>query len=660
MRGPWPARLTAGIVIVILGLLSVSSMAGALAPNPVKETGTSAPAPASGGQPLPTGLSTPSRAPIQGHAAPSTGAPWTAVNRLMPNSNAPIPRTITPDWSTGGASGFFNDVQVSFSVPGQAAPPNIPTVPAVGNVSQYTIGFYMNITTDVPITAAYVYIWATNWPQPNVGAQPIQGFDPANWNTSDQFRMQIGKNPDTASWYFDCYKYFWPGSNISFIVNVISAASTPSSIWSNASREVQEGYSSGYLTYPTWEVYVEGPFASPTFENDIRISTTPSVLTKPAFDPNPSQTLQITIASFNASGGPPNPIPKAVCSYSVVSVVPGGKTESVQYSSDFAPSNSTVMQLVTPIQPEPGGTQIVFNISASLPWYGGTGQIDTITSLTYSFNFTTHGGWQQPNAPLEQNAVLSSNPGVIQPGVVSYLPTGTRVNVTVHEPVQNITISASEIDFLFNDRGATSQGSLPMTLPNLNTSYVVLPGLPPDSSLTFFVITKDLYGDPVSSGNYTYVENGTPTLAPPVGQGYFFVEVYDVAKNTLVRGVTFTVGNATWSQNSTTTRLGFGSLLAYTSDQFVFLNDGTYVISLTVFGSTIVRPIPVNSTQPYAVVFYVSSSPVALQTSSPVPAVFSIAGVAGLAGAFVCYFPIMRWFKDRRAKAEEEQRRVTL
>lgn len=563
----------------------------------------------------------------------------------------------SPNW-VSGSTNFFTDVNVCFSLLGSSQPFYLPTVPLQGNVSQYAIGFFVNISSNVQIFSANICIWATSWPAPGVGAQAISGYDPSGWNGGDCRPMvpgtSSGLNKDTASYYIDCYKYFWPGTNLSFWIQVTSSVGV---IYSYKTLNETQSFSSGFTTYPTWTVYVQSPFASSNFTNDFRVTTIPSVLTQPSYPPNPTQSVQIILSSFNQSGGPPAPIPAAYAVYTVIT--PGKDGTSTAYTATFGPSNATVMMLNTPIQPQASGTKISFNITAFRYW-DGLSHIDNVYSTSFNFTYSGHGGWPQPYAPLEANAQLNSSPAVFAPGVTS-LPTGTPVNVSVHEALENVTFSSAEVDFTFTDHGATHLGSVPMYAQSPNTSYAILPGLPANTSLSFTINVHDVDGNAVSSGTYTYTETGAPVPTPPDGKGYFFLEVYDVATNHLVVGANYTVANLSWFANDQTNALGFGALLTNSGTLPVYLSFGTYFLTVHAFGSTVERPITISQTHSFVTItFYVASSPVALQTSAPPSLLYSAGGIVGVLAAAVTIIPIRRWFQERRAKAEAEQRRVTL
>ena len=337
---------------------------------------------------------------------------------------------------------------------------------------------------------------------------------------------------------------------------MIEVTSVVGVIKSYQTLNVSESYGSGFTTYPTWEVNIESPFASYNFSDDFHLVTIPSVLTSPSFPPNPTQSVQMVLSSLGQNGGPPPPIPDAYIDGLVVT--PGKQGLSTPFSVEFGPSNSTVMTLNNPIPPQPGGTKIFFNATAFRYWDGAS-HIDPVTSVTWNFTYGSGGGWPQPNAPLEANAQLSE-PAVISPGVTT-LPTDTPVNISVHEPIENVTFTAAEVDFKFTDHGATTTVSVPMVALSQNSSYAILPGLPAQTSVSFSVVVKDVSGDADSSGVYVYTENGTPVPSAPPSQGFLFVEIYDVATNHFVVGANYAVRNLTWFESAPTNPLGFGQLL---------------------------------------------------------------------------------------------------
>ena len=293
------ARFTGGIGLgLLVGLFLLSSLPGLSAPH------LSSVAAPSGAGILPQGLS-PSAAvhadelPRASAAAPSTAS----VARPADACSG------SPNW-VSGSTNFFNDVDVCFSVPGNSTPPNIPTVPLTGNLSRYTIGFWVNISSNVRIVLADFCGWATDWPTAGLGSQPVAGWDPSQWNTGDCRGMvpgsSSGRNPDTASYYVNLYKYLFPGTNLSFMIEVTSVVGV---IKSYQTLNVSESYGSGFTTYPTWEVNIESPFASYNFSDDFHLVTIPSVLTSPSFPPNPTQSVQMVLSSLGQNGGPPPPIP---------------------------------------------------------------------------------------------------------------------------------------------------------------------------------------------------------------------------------------------------------------------------------------------------------------------------------------------------------------
>lgn len=665
------------LLLAFLGLAALVTLIGALPSHLILPGMPTAAAPS--GSPASSIASSPSSSLVRTMAPAVTVGPGASSTTSTLGSPAasgcagPI-----PTWS---GSNFFCDAVVSFAVLGQSTPANIPLVPQVGTVSEWAPGFWVNVSTNVPLLTATVYIWATEWPTtpgaPATNGTPVPGFDPANSATSqDSHPMVIcnqthascpTRSPDDATYYFDDDTYFFPGTALSFTITLqTGSGAQPGTIQSQNTVEVAEPYNTlGVTTFPTWEVQVLGPFASTNFSNDIRLNTTPSITNIPQISPNPTQSVQVYLTSYNLSGGAATPIPAASFNGFIVTGR-GAAAVSTTLTLSFSPANSTQMHLTVPILPEPSGTMIEFNVTA-WQWLNGNSVIDKITSPEYYFNFTSGGlDWPNPGGSLEQNLVLNATPLLPGPATSvltaepTHLPTGTIVNVTIHEPKENVTIGPSEVEFTFNDRGAGRTGAVNMHAINANTSFVLLPGLPPNASLTFRVVAKDSNLNPTFSSNYTYFENGTPVPGNLGDEGYFFLEVYDVSTGRLVSGVNFTVSNETWFQSTSTLSMGFGSLLSYTTNQFVQLHVGTYVVALSVFGHSFARAVSIASSEPFTIVFYVASAPVTISTAAPPPLAAELAGVIGLVGGLLVSFPLMAWFRERRAQAEAEQRRVTL
>src|SRR5208282_5160561 len=140
----------------ILGLLFILVMATILVPL---TTGSLAPA-------APTAA--PAVSAIVPSAAPSDAPTSHAAQKC------PTPQLL-PDWS--GPS-FFNDVLVSFNVPGYAnlSAGDFQTVPCTNFLPTYLPGFWMNISTDVPLVQGIVNIWGTLWPTPNLPLADLPGY----------------------------------------------------------------------------------------------------------------------------------------------------------------------------------------------------------------------------------------------------------------------------------------------------------------------------------------------------------------------------------------------------------------------------------------------------------------------------------------------------
>jgi hypothetical protein len=564
-----------------------------------------------------------------------------------------------PNWQS---SNFFTDASVTFWTPGNPSlsGQNFLVVPCNNNIPTYTNGFWMNVTTNVELSVATVTIWGTGWPTSTDPQPDIKGFSPS---TPAVFPMAISAPfYRTASFYFNDYRYFWPGSQVYFNVSLQTTQASPSTIYSaNPLTQYYEPIQwSGGVNNATWGFYVSSPFAetppglSPVnFTNIIGVSTTPTVLTNPAYDPNPRQTVQVILTSLNLSGTPAVPIPEAQGTFTLT----GNETTGV-YISDFGPANHTTMDLTNALGPYPG-TRVSFNMTCWLPWEGGA--LDRIYSPTYTFNWSANGSWWNLQGGLtgQDNLVLSSSPDVTSSTTNTVLATGTPVNLTVHEPIQNVTIGSAAVHFRYVDSNGVTLGTIPMTAAGANTSYVVLPGLPDGAGVTFSVVAKDIYGNPLSSGNYSYTESGPLAAALPAGYGLFFFEAIDVATGELIQDLNNTIANDTWSETTNGYAFGYANPVPVSGSGYLAVAFGTYTVTVRAFGQSQTWTGTVATQTPFVIVFYLTSAPVSPTYAAPVPAL-TWAPVIGIAGAAVASWPISNWFRERRKKAEAEQRRISL
>jgi hypothetical protein len=633
-----PATLAVLLALIVLSLLAspIASSVGATTLASSGPLGTAAGA-----------------APHAGVAAVAHDASAKAASRPS-NLVCPTPQN-APHWDS---LYFFNDVEVSFSVPNSPSMDGagFQIAPCSNTIPTYTNGFFMTVTSSVAMVNAVVDIWGTQWS--TSGGQPpiIKGFDPTDVTpVSLNFPTS---NHQTAEFYFDDYRYFWPGDHVYFNLTVQTADASPSTIYSanpTTGHSAQFNYS-GLIDNYTWQFYVQSVFGSTDFASDIAVHTTPSVLSSPAYDPNRNQSLQVNLTSLTYYNGTQQPIPNATLS--ITEVI--GNGAPVTYGVKFSPLNATTITAVIPPAP---GANASFNISAFLPWENG--YVDLVKSPVYKFNWTLNGGWWYPTLGLVHNLNLTSYPNVfLGTGQKASLPTGTEVNVTIHSPTENVTIRDAEIRVHYSDSAGVADGTIRMIPEGQNTSYGLIPGLPSGGTATFYVIAKDLFGTPIGSGNTTYSETGTPNGGPgdvtlPSGYGIFFFEAVDLSTGRLVPFLNFSITNATWSETRQGTPIGFGAPEPLAGTGFLAVTYGTYVIVVHAFNQTETATIAVNSQIPTTVVFYVASGAVpqdtwVQQTTMTLPAAL------GLIAAAVAVWPVGNWFKERRRKAEQEQRRITL
>ena len=623
---------------------------------PLPTSGTFAVAPSSpsagGAAPGPLKLGGAGSAPPAAIALP-VGAPPRAANQPAVSCDTP---SGLPIWDS---SNFFSDVLVSFYTPGQPglSGSSFQIMPCGNTLPTYANGFWMNISTNVPMTQAIVRVWGVGWPGDST-ALPINGFDPTNVSIIPM--NIVGPLFTHANFYFNNYRFFWPGSTVYFNVTLVSVNATPSTIYSARGIYSHPVTYSGVTNNATWTYGVQGPFLSSNFTQDIAIRTTPSVLSNPVYEPNRQQTFQVILDSINASGGPGGPIPQA--QLNVTLAQPG--QEPITFPVAFGPANHSEMRSVV-LGPYPNST-VQFHVWAWLPWGLTQTRIDAITSPTYGFNWTPAGGWWYPTGQFTDNLVYTTSPGVLGT-TTTVLPTATPVNVSVQvRTVQNVTITGpyagSEVHFRFTDASGSTSGAIKMNAIGDNASYALLPGLPAGGTLTFYTVVKDLFGNPISSGNTTYTEKGPSATLLPLGYSIFYFEGVDLSTGHLIPSLNFTLSNNSWSETGTGSAMGFAFPFPVSAPGILPVAWGTYVLTIRAFGSSQTASFSVTTLSnqtPTTYVFYLASAPVSSFSSVPITT-FSIVTIAGIAGAAVFSYPIVNWFSERRKKTEEEQRRITL
>lgn len=647
MRYRWLPGLL-GIVLAVLTVLTACPTGGIVrtaVPLSEAKSLTTVPAPPVLGKALGSPPSTHAGTP---GASPVAARPVTdPVRPVAPY--CPTPQNLAV-WS--GPS-FFHDVEVHPTVPGHAelSAGNFQIVPCTTVLPMYSNGFWFNLSTNVRLSQVVLQVWATGWPTPSNPQPWLPGFRPDH---PALFPMVItGAQGMSASFFFNVYHYFPPGTNVSFNVTAISndPSASPSTIYSaQGLYSDPETYSGGIVLNATWMFTVAPPWRSTNFTEDIAVSTNPPVLGQPIYDPNRAQSLQVTIQAVNLSGGPTTPIPAAY----LTALLIGASGGVAQYS--FGPQNHTTMNLTVPIGPYPS-TEVEFNVTAYLPWLGGA--VVPIFSPTFTLNWSANGGWWNPSQGVAGNLQVAISPAFAPPGTPTHLATGAPVTVTIHSPIPNVTIGSAQLFFLYTDAVGSLKGSVPMSALSANTSTVRVPGLPPGASLTFYLVVKDIYHDPITSGNMSYTESGPPKLAPPSGDGLFVFEAVDLATGHLVPFLNFTLANDTWSMSGVGYPFGFAEPLIGSQTDSLPVAFGSYTISSSAFGDTGHASVTLQNAGPDVVVFYVASGAIPVKTGAGSPSA-EVAAIAGLAASAVAAWPILQWFRERRAASKAEQRRITL
>jgi hypothetical protein len=603
--------------------------------------------PALAAPPAGAGPATGAPAPLAASGPAPVAAPGAPAAHPASGTSCPTPQNL-PDWT---GPNFFNDSLVTFTVPGhpEDSGANFQTVPCLNSLPTYLPGFYMNVSTNVPLEQAYVSIWGTVWPTPNQPLADLPGFPFDGTQVTEMPMLVTPGAPDQASFWFDTQRFFYPGATVYFNVTLKSSVGTPGTI--NSAQELSQIAPAPANLNATWKFELDAPWWSPDFSHNIRLSSSPPVLGRGVFAPNENQSFDVGIESVGANGLPGTPIPEAELTFTI-SNDPGFNGT---YGVAFAPLNHTFENLSSVIGPYPNAT-VRLNVSAWLPWEGGA--IDKIASGYYWFNWSKKGGWPTPALGLAANALLATDPSVLAASPTP-LPSGTPVNVSLTEPEPNVTVNSAIIRFHFSDADGSASGVVPMHRVGQNVTYAVLPGFPSGSRLTFSVLAKDVFGDPLASGNYTYVEAGPPTTTPSPFSSYFYVEGINATTGTLLAGVPFTVSNASWSQSGTTTAFGFGLLQIPNGAGTLDLPYGTYTVTMSALAHAQTAHVSLGSPTPVVVRFWFANGAVSANSVVPLDpiSVALIVGVLALTGAF---YPLYRYFQERQRRAEQERTRVTL
>lgn len=552
-----------------------------------------------------------------------------------------------PHWNS---SQFFQDVLVEVTPtldPAQSGGA-FQTIPCTNTLPRTTNGLWVNVSSDLPIAQAWLTVWAVGWPTPTAAQPGVVGFLPSF--PAHIYLLPVHGNDSAVSYFINLYRFFAPGTQVFFNATVVSSSSaaSPSVIYSAEGPYKLPLSYGNVIDNATWEFEVAAPWVSTSFVQDIQVSTNPPVLTNPSYPPNPLQTLQVLLRSISAGNGTTaQPIPAAI-----LYVHLSGETTG-NGSVLFGPDNHTSMSLTTPLGPYPG-TMVQFNVTAYLPWRGGA--VDMIYSPVYTFNWSKGGNWTNPSQGLTGNLDLQISPSINLSGSVTQFVTNTAVNITLHEPAPNVTISSAQMVYRYSDPIGDLLGQVPFTPQSGNTTFLQIQGLPPGGQLTFSIVAKDIYHDPIASGNYSYAESGSVQFA---GGALVYIEGIDVSNGNLVPLLPFAIQNSTWSYNGSTNAFGFGlPILAHSSTPFP-LSGGTYTVSVQ-FGSTLLSaPVVVGSGSVTRVVFFLSSGSVPALVNSPSnPS--SFVAIGGLLVATVLAVPLLRQFRERRSLTEKDKERVTL
>jgi hypothetical protein len=140
---------------------------------------------------------------------------------------------------------------------------------------------------------------------------------------------------------------------------------------------------------------------------------------------------------------------------------------------------------------------------------------------------------------------------------------------------------------------------------------------------------------------------------------WLFVEAVNISTDVLLPGAHFTLSNGTWTYSGTIGPLGFGAALASSGLGYLPLADGLYHITVAALGFTISATVSLSGSTPLTVPFWFPHGTVSGTATVPINAVV-VGLIVGPIAATATLYPLLVWYRQRQAKAAEEQKRITL
>ncbi|MDE1822233.1 MAG: hypothetical protein KGJ23_14200 [Euryarchaeota archaeon] len=189
---------------------------------------------------------------------------------------------------------------------------------------------------------------------------------------------------------------------------------------------------------------------------------------------------------------------------------------------------------------------------------------------------------------------------------------------------------------------------------------------PPGVNITLFVLAYDELGCPLRSDTYHFhTETGTPPTVD--SRTFFYVVVYDEAKNQYIPNVPVNMSNATWWDICFTNTFGFCYPNATYSSTPLYLSYGWYNVTVQYDGQVQSVSYYLNPTSNKTLTFIFNSAehhpPIysePTQGFSPYPPYAPLPLLLGLILAGALGIPIVLMWLEQRRKAAAEEKRITL
>jgi hypothetical protein len=328
----------------------------------------------------------------------------------------------------------------------------------------------------------------------------------------------------------------------------------------------------------------------------------------------------------------------------------------------------------------------------------------SMTSTNYTDLVSSQGIFPSSNFSLDCN--LTTNPAKIG----TELPNGTLpstgeyptvelaqvVKVTITSVMPNVTIASAmiylRIDFAPVGAGSTGYNQTAvesLKKVTLTQYYYNIQPLNPGTNVSFFVRAWDFNDNEVTSRTYYYYVPAVP-LPESLGQGFFYVEVYDNSTQHYVTGANVTIygeDGAIRIITKTNAGLAYPNLTGNSTPAFLPANTtyslvvswGGFSVSGEPAGTDSLRTSfylthRMNSTATLLkggnyivqekgdIIYFALNVPAPPPTfSNSNPAWFAyVTGGVGLLAVTAIFVPVYMMWMDMKKKAEAEEKRITL